>query len=210
LRTLVFSLLVATPLSGQVAPLSSRVDAVTLREVQPVLDGAARDSLPVAALESKVLEGVAKGVQPQQIGVVVRGLADELRAARMTLRNELPGRRIVGGEVVAAAMAQRQGVGPGALRTLAESSPEGASLEIPMTVLGELVRRGVAVDEATAAVSQVVRAGVPMQVAAQLPGRMDGVMQSGAPPGRALAEALRNLNVPPDAPGSGTGRGRGR
>lgn len=206
---LVVSLLVVSPVAGQGTPLSSRVDASTLREVQPVLEAASRDSLPVAALESKVLEGVAKGVRPEQIGAVVRDLAEELRGARLALREELPRRPIADGEIVAAAMARRQGVGPETLRALWASSPEGGSLEIPMTVLGELVRRGVPVDEAASAMAQVVRGGIPMHVAAQIPGRVDGAMQSGAPPGRALTEALRNLNVPePPAPARGRGRGR--
>jgi hypothetical protein len=195
----------ALPAAGQGNALA-RVDAATLREVQPVLDAAARDSLPVAAIESKILEGVAKRVQPAQIGTVVRGLADELRVARGTLREERPGRPIVDGEVVAAAMATRQGVGRDVLRALLESSPAGGSLEIPMTVLGELVRRGVPVADASSAISEVVRAGVPMHVAAQIPGRMDGAMRPGSPPGQALAEALRNLNIP-NAPSA---RGRGR
>jgi hypothetical protein len=195
----------ALPAAGQGNALA-RVDAATLREVQPVLDAAARDSLPVAAIESKILEGVAKRVQPAQIGTVVRGLADELRVARGTLREERPGRPIVDGEVVAAAMATRQGVGRDVLRALLESSPAGGSLEIPMTVLGELVRRGVPVADASSAISEVVRAGVPMHVAAQIPGRMDGAMRPGSPPGQALAEALRNLNIP--NPPSARGRGR--
>jgi hypothetical protein len=217
LRPFVAALLLTSPLSAQ-SPALARVDANILREVTPVLEAAASDSLPVAALESKVLEGVAKGVRPEQIGTVVRDLAEEMRGARLTLREGLPGRPIVPGEIVAAAMARRQGVGADVLRSLAAASEDGASLEIPMTVLGELVRRGVPVAEAASAMSQVMRAGVPMQVAAQIPGRVDGGMSSGAPPGRALADALRTLNIPnppgrgtPGPPGSGgppSGRGR--
>jgi hypothetical protein len=203
---LLLSLLFALPVAGQGTALA-RVDAATLREVQPVLDAATRDSLPIAAIESKILEGVAKRVQPAQIGAVVRELADELRVARGALREELPGRPIVDGEVVAVAMASRQGVGRDVLRVLLESSPAGGSLEIPVTVLGELVRRGVSPEDASSAISEVVRAGVPMHIAAQIPGRMDGARgRPDAPPGQALAEALRALNIP--GPPSGRGRGR--
>lgn len=210
LRSLVGALLLAGPLSAQSTALA-RLDASTLREVTPVLEAAARDSLPVAALESKVLEGVAKGVRAEQIGTVVRDLAEELRSARVTLREGLPNRPIADGEIVAAAMARRQGIGAEVLRALGAASQGGGSLEIPMTVLSELVRRGVPVADAASAMSQVVRSGVPMQVAAQIPGRVDGGMSSGAPPGRALADALRNLNIPnppgppvtPGPPGSG-------
>jgi hypothetical protein len=172
--------------------------------VQPVLDGAARDSLPLAALESKVLEGVAKRRPAEEIGRVVRELAQDFRAARGALRDGLPGRPIADGEVVAAALATRQGVSVEVLRAVLTSRPDAGSMEIPVTVLAELVRRGVPVGEASDAIAHVVRTGVPMQIAAQIPGRVDGAIGSGAPPGQALAAALRTLNIPAPA-----GRGRG-
>lgn len=195
----------AGPLAAQGTGLAGRVDDATLREVRPILDEAVRDSLPVGALESKVLEGVAKRRPAEEIGRVVRDLAQDFRAARAAIRDVLSGRPVADGEVVAAAMATRQGVSPEALRELLTSRPDGGSMEIPVTVLTELVRRGVPVGEASAAISQVVRNGVSMQLAAQIPGRVDGAIGSGAPPGQALAAVLRNLNLP--AP---QGRGRGR
>ena len=194
------------PVAAQSGSLTGRVDAATLREVQPALDVASRDSLPVAALESKVLEGVAKRRPPAQIGQVVRELADELRAARATLRASAPGRPIVDGEVVAAAQATRQGIGPEVVGRLLTADASGASMEIPVTVLTELVRRGIPIDEAAAAMDLVVREGVPMEIAAQIPGRIDRGRGRGAgaePPGQALGRALRDLNIQ-------GGRGRGQ
>ena len=194
----------ASPVAGQGRGLAGRVDEATLREVRPILDAAARDSLPSAALESKVLEGVAKRRPSEEIVRVVRELADDFRGARAAIRDGLPGRPILDGEVVAAAMARRQGVSQEVLQAMLTSRPEPGSMEIPMTVLTELVRRGIGVEEASSAITQVVRAGVPMQIAAQIPGRVDGAIGTGVPPGQALAAALRNLNIP--AP---PGRGRG-
>ena len=196
IRLLVALLLLAGPVAAQGTGLASRVDAATLRAVQPVLEGAARDSLPVAALESKVLEGVAKRVRPDLIGTVVRDLAAEFRAARAMLREGLPGRPIADGEVVAAALAARQGIAPEVLRALWASSPREGSMEIPVTVLTELVRRGVPVDEASMVMAHVVRTAVPMQIAAQIPGKVDGAVGAGSPPGAALSAALRTLNIP--------------
>ena len=196
IRLLVALLLLAGPVAAQGTGLASRVDAATLRAVQPVLEGAARDSLPVAALESKVLEGVAKRVRPDLIGTVVRDLAAEFRAARAMLRDGLPGRPIADGEVVAAALAARQGIAPEVLRALWASSPREGSMEIPVTVLTELVRRGVPVDEASMVMAHVVRTAVPMQIAAQIPGKVDGAVGAGSPPGAALSAALRTLNIP--------------
>ena len=196
MRLLVAFLVLAAPAAAQGPGLASRVDAATLRAVQPALDAAARDSLPTAALESKVLEGVAKRVRPELIGTVVRDLAEEFRAARAMLRDGLPGRPIVDGEVVAAALAARQGVAPEVLRALLASNPGEGSMEIPVTVLTELVRRGVPVDEASSVMAHVVRSAVPMQIAAQIPGRVDGAVGAGSPPGAALGQALRTLNIP--------------
>ena len=182
--------------AGQAGDLDERVDAATRAAVQPTLDAAARDSLPLGALRSKVLEGLAKGVPAGRIGAVVSDLAGELRAARAALRRELPNRPIEDGEVVAVALATRHGVAPEVVRALWASRPDGGSLEIPVTVLGELVRRGVPVDDASAVVAHVVRSAVPLQLAAQLPGKVDGALGAGVQPSAALGEALRALQIP--------------
>jgi hypothetical protein len=205
LRWLAVSLWLALPAaaSAQVGDFGARLDEATRAAVEPVLAAATRDSLPVGTLQSKVLEGVAKERPPAQIGRVVTDLADELRTARTLLRASLPDRSIADGEVVAVALATRQGLAPEVVRSLWASRPNGGSLEIPVTVLSELVRRGVPVGDASAVMAHVVRTAVPLQVAAQLPGKVDGALVSGAAPSAALVEALRTLNIP--AP---PGRGR--
>ena len=181
---------------GQDPDFASGLDAVTLAAVQPILDAAARDSLPTRALQSKVLEGVAKNVPPGQIGRVVAALADEFGRARSALRRGLPSQALSDGEVVAAGMAARQDIGFDVLQDLWESRPNRGSLEVPVTVLSELVRRGIPVEEAATLMTHVVRSSVPLQLAAQIPGKFDGALGSGAPPGAALGEALRALNIP--------------
>jgi hypothetical protein len=191
-------MLLSTPAAAtsQTGDFDTRVDATTRAAVQSTLDGAARDSLPLGALRSKVLEGVAKGVPPERIAVVVTDLAGELRAARAALREGLPDRPIADGEVVAVALATRQGVAPEAVRALWASRPNGGSLEIPVTVLSELVRRGVPMDDASAVMAHVVRSAVPLHLAAQLPGKVDGALGTGAEPSAALGAALRTLDIP--------------
>lgn len=188
-------MLLPATLRAQNPALSERVDAATRSVVEPILEAAALDSLPVRALESKVLEGVAKGRPTEQIARVVTELADDFRRVRSELRAALPAERISDGEVVAAALATRQGVGLEAVRSLWQAKPDGESLEIPLTVLGDLVRRGVPVEDASDVVAYVVRASVPLQVAAQIPGRVDGALVSGAAPSAALVSALRTLNI---------------
>lgn len=181
---------------GQDPDFASSLDAVTLAAVQPTLDAATRDSLPMGALQSKVLEGLAKNVRPGQIGQVLASLADEFRSARSALRRGLPPLALGDGEVVAAAMAARQGVGFDVVRALLESRPNGGSLEVPVTVLSELVRRGIPVEDAATLMTHVVRTAVPLGLAAQIPGKFDGALGAGRAPAAALVEALRALNIP--------------
>ncbi len=207
------ALVQALAVSAQVGDLAARAGPETLAAVQGILDEAAGDSLPVRALESKVLEGVAKNVPPERIGQVVARLAGELRAVRAALREALPDQPLLDGEVVAVATAARQGLDVETVRPLwvSRSEGEGGSLEVPLTVLGELVRRGVPVPDAVSLMTHVVATSVPLPVAAQIPGKFDGAVGSGASPAAALGQALRNLNIP-DPPGRGgnppSGRGR--
>lgn len=193
---------------AQASGFEARVPAEVLAAVAPTLESAAADGLPLGALHDKVLEGLAKGVPPDRIGQVVRDLAREFGTVRATMAQQLPGVALDDGEVVAATMAARQGVSPEVLATVWQSRAGSASLEVPITVLGELVRRGIEVPDAVNVMSHVVRTRVPMSVAAQIPGKLDGARGSGAPPGAALGQALRMLNIP-DPPGRGRGRGPG-
>ena len=198
LRTLflVVALLLCGEVVAQTPDLAARVDAETLAVVQPILAAAARDSLPVRALESKVLEGIAKDVPGSQIGRVVAELADELRRARVGLRRQLPTTPLTDGEIVAAAAAGRNGVTADLVAELWDARPSGTSVEVPVTVLAELVRRGVSAEEATLLMTHVVRTSVPLHLALQIPGKLDVGLATGAAPDVALIDALRVLNIP--------------
>jgi hypothetical protein len=210
LRPLALSLLLCLPheVGGQDPGFSSRLDPATAAAVGPTLEAAARDSLPLRALQSKVLEGRTKGVSPAQIGEVVAALAEEFRQARSALRVALPDVTLEEGEIVAAASASRQGIPYAVLTSLWQARPDGRSLEIPVTILSELVRRGIPTDQAADLMAHVVRTAVPLPVAAQIPGKFDGALSAGAPPSGALAEALRMLDIP--GPPGLAGRGPNR
>ncbi|MDT8342590.1 MAG: hypothetical protein RQ751_13850 [Longimicrobiales bacterium] len=219
----VLALLLASALpaaAARQAPPEARVDAAVWTAVEPVLSAARRDSLPIDALRSKVFEGAAKGVAPERIRVVVQEMADDFRSVRNALRGA--GARAAGdaaagapvpapapapGEVVAAAMAVRQGIPLDAVLRLWRARPDGVagSLEVPLVVLTEIVRRGVDVPQAEALMGTVVANRVPAHVAAQLPGRLDGALAAGTPPGQALDAAVRALNLP-RPPGRNPGR----
>ncbi len=186
----------AEPALAQDTALLSRIDAETAEAVAPILEEARRDSLPMDALESKVLEGVAKNVPAPRIGQAVAQLAGELRTVRGELRSRMPGEAFSDAEIVAAARAVRQGASVDALDEVWGARTDSTPLEVPVTVLGELVRRGVPVAEASAVMGHVVRSDVPLHRAAQIPGELDGVLGRVQSPADALAEALRMLDIP--------------
>ena len=70
---------------------------------------------------------------------------------------------------------------------------------------------GIPAADAAEVMGHVVRSGVPVDVAAQIPGRVDGAMGAmgaGGNAGAALNEALRVLEIP-NPRGRGPGQGRG-
>lgn len=192
-----FGLLVTVQAAaGQSAELLSRIDEQTAAAVAPVLEEALRDSLPAAALESKVLEGVTKGVAASRIAEALTGLAAEFRAVRTALRERLPSTEFSDAEIVAAARAVRQGATEDAIGALWRARPDPVPLEVPVTVLGELVRRGIPVDEASELMTHVVQTEVPLHLAAQIPGKVDGALGTAGTPVDALTQALRVLEIP--------------
>ena len=198
---LALAVLVGAPtVVAQSPELLSRIDERTAGVVTPLLEAAAADSLPMTALESKVLEGVAKRVPPERIGQAVAQLADELGRVRRDLRQRLPATSFTDAEVVAAARAVRQGATVDALEELWNARSGAMRLEVPVTVLGELVRRGIPVSDATGLMTHVIRTGVPVHLAAQIPGEFDGALGTAATPVEALTQALRVLEIP-DPPG---------
>jgi len=190
-------------LRAQAPSLESRVDARTLELVTPLLAAAERDALPVGALRAKVLEGAAKNRPPELIAQVVGQFADDLRATRDALRVVQAGAPVGGGELVAATLARQQGIPIEALAELWVARRGGQTLEIPVTVLSELVRRGVPVADAAALMGHILGSGVPLDRAALIPGRLDGATRPGVAPPEALERALRDLDIPapPRTPG---------
>lgn len=186
--------------SGQSRAFAEQVDSAALEVLAPVLQHAARDSLPVAALEAKALEGLVKGHAPDVIASVIERLADEYRLTRGALRDGLPERAVTGAEVVAASLARARGIPMGTILDVAGGTAPG-SMDIPITVLGELVRRGVGVEDAAWAVKHAVAQEIPMSRITQIPGRLDVASRANAVGRPALLQALQSLGIPGPPPG---------
>jgi hypothetical protein len=197
--------LAAGPLAAQGREvLEQRLDPQSLAAVRAIIDSARRDSVPSQALEDKALEGVAKHVPPARIVAAVHQLASELRDARALLRAAAPGATLADGEIVAAADARRRGVPPGEMSALRGHVPPRANLVVALTVLGDLVQRGVPAVQAREVVEQLIETGVSAQQMADIPSRMDVGLRVGAPPLDALRSALpsplRPVRPPSGAP----------
>ena len=184
-----------------------RLDPTLRDALAAVLADARRDSLPVAALEGKALEGQAKSRPASQIVAVVTQLAGDMRAARALLRGEGGGPSASADEIVAAADALHQGVPPDAVRDLRRDAPTGANLSIALAVLGSLIARGVPADHAAEVVRTLVQGGTPAGRLIELPGRLDHALAGGGPPAAALGNVLRGMNLPvPPGPANRPGR----
>lgn len=221
LRSVTLSLAAWVVLAGSLAAqstqtqtsLAARLGPETEALLRPVLDSAAADSLPVSALRSKALEGIAKGRPPAEILAVVRSLAHRFRGARAILSKAVPGGPVAGGDIVTAAEAIAAGARPADITRLRRNAPAGTSLEIPFAVLGELVRRGVPSSRACDVVDHLVQSKVPDTRIVEIPARVDAGIRLGAPPVAALGRALHGLGLPTPSSSSrprGTGRARGR
>jgi len=177
------------PLAGQ-QRLEQRLDAPTIAALRPLFELARRDSVPVAALEDKALEGAAKRIPPERIVAAVQQLARDLRDARGLLRGARPRGPISDGEILAAADAPRRGVPAAEIAALGAHAPPAMSLLVPLTVLGDLVQRGIPAAEARRVIEELLGAGISPEQLAEIPPRVDVALRVGAQPREAFFNAL--------------------
>jgi hypothetical protein len=148
--------LAASPLAAQspAASVSERLRAVlpadVAERVLARIDEARARELPAKALEHRALELAAKGVAPDDLETGIARHANRLGAARSAL--------VQGGrpqpteeETEAAELVIRHGAGS-AISDLAQSTPSGRSLAVPLFVLAGLMDRGLPSDQAIARV----------------------------------------------------------
>lgn len=146
----------ATPLAAQSpsAHVPERLRAVlpadVAERVLARIDQARAHQLPARALEHRALELAAKGVAPADLETGIARHANRLGAARAAL--------VQGGrpqpteeETEAAELVIRHGAGS-AISALAQSTPSGRSLAVPLFVLAGLMDRGLPSDQAIARV----------------------------------------------------------
>ncbi|HEX3159547.1 MAG TPA: hypothetical protein VHQ45_13580, partial [Gemmatimonadaceae bacterium] len=140
--------------------LAGRVSEPLRQELSPLVDSARAEGLPTDALVERALEGASKRAPDDRILSAVRRLRTALGASRRAL-----GSSASPAEVEAGASALQAGASSAVLAGIRRERPHQASLTVPLSVLADLVVRGVPVDTAAHAVLALTRGGDAVLVA---------------------------------------------
>ncbi|HEY0154999.1 MAG TPA: hypothetical protein VGB92_23515 [Longimicrobium sp.] len=204
LAALLLTLLAPAGVVAQPGP-EQRIEAARRR--------AAELQIPVALLDSKVVEGRAKGIPEVRIAGAVEHRLELLARARQAMG----ARGVAPTDLSMGADALEAGVTPEVLNTLSAQAP-APQRAMAIAVLSQLVRAGEASERALARVRAAMSRGP--DALRELPGEAASARsgQQEPTPGRApnanpgergkRGDAGPPASVP--APGEGRGRGRGR
>jgi hypothetical protein len=146
----------AVPAGAQEARLQSRMDAATYKAVRAVIDSAGKAGLPTRPIEDKALEGASAGASGPVIVATVRTFTSQLGAVSRAL-----GKGATTADLRAGVGALNATV---PLRDLtrihAAADPATRSTATALTILGDIVLRGVPVATASNLVISLLRAKV--------------------------------------------------
>lgn len=181
----------------------AKLDPRVRYSVDLLLDSARLAGLPVAPLESKALEGVAKRAPDRLILLQVRNVFRLLRESRAAL-----GPRATSDELTAAAGALNAGVSTTELGHLVKTRHE-KQLTVPLVVLTDLIMRGVPRDTASQTIFQLWQRGAADDDFLGLWRGVERDIVSGEDPGVALLNRAREVpfrGPPTAAPAPAGGR----
>ena len=206
---------IAALAGAAVAPAAAQ-QAQADQRIQETLERARQAGLPVELLQSKVVEGRAKGVPMDRILMVVQQRAEALGRAQTVLVGVLGSESVQSQDVAVAADALQAGVEEAALARVATTS-QGQQRTVALSVLAQLVANGIVSEEALRQVQGAMARGnqalmnLPAQAVGPPPGAGPpaGVPASGRPPG---AGRPPHAGPPPNAgppPGNGGGTASG-
>lgn len=177
--------------------LPDRLQPATRTVIEQLADSLRSAGLPDDPVYSKAAEGVLKGADDARILVVVRSLARELGDARQAL-----GAGASEAEIVAGASALHAGVPTADLRRMRDRQPRDAStsLAVPLTVLADMITRGVPPNDAAASVNALLARRVHDADFQALRVGVERDISAGRPPGAAAqAWTQRVLRAAPPA-----------
>lgn len=178
---------------------------VAVEQIERRVAEARAQGLPFEVLLDKAVEGIAKGVPAPRVAGAVDRLAQELGTAQGLLGN---GRAPDPTDISAVADALRRGVPEGAIRRIAQQAGPDETIALAVHTLGDLMDRGVPVEEAVAVLEAWrYRGGRPDELR-EITAAVERLMRQGVLPGQAaaaLANAIRSGH-----PGSGQIPGGGQ
>jgi hypothetical protein len=146
---------VARPAVAQDALLRARMDPDTYAAVRVIVDSAVKTGLPARPIEDKALEGTSAGATGPVIIAAIRAYTRQLGAACAVL-----GRDASIDELRAAVGVIDAGVPGRDLARIRASAEKDRSIATSLTVIGDIVVRGVPVPTATNIVISLLRARV--------------------------------------------------
>lgn len=146
----------AVPAGAQEARLQARMDPDTYRSVRAIIDSAKAAGLPTRPIEDKALEGASAGAAGSVIVTTIRSFTIQLGTVSKAL-----GRKATGDELRAGVGAIDAGVPSRDLgRIHGAADPGDRSIATALTVLGDIVARGVPVATSSNLVISLLRARV--------------------------------------------------
>jgi hypothetical protein len=171
----------------------SKLDAASSVALNAILDSAKAQGLPQQPLIERVYEGQAKGADGPRIVASVRALAFDMVTVQRAL-----GVLASADELKAGASAMQVGVSPVELGKMKKES-RLRSLVTPLTVLTDIVSRGVPVGTAVNAVKSLVGAGAKDKDINDFQRNVKDDIQQGAPPAAAAETRAKGAsNGKPD------------
>lgn len=206
----------AGPAAGQQSPdprlerIRAELPADAVQQIERQLQRARDRRLPLEPLLDKAVEGMAKGVPGGRIAGAIAQLGTQLAQARDLLGT---GATPPAADITAVADALLRGVPDHAVRRIAErAAPEGL-IALEVHTVGDLMDRGVPVEQALAAVEAWrVRGDGPAGLR-ELPAAVERLIRQGTLPAQAAAAVTGAIRAhgPPgltgEHPGAGVGRG---
>lgn len=180
-----------TPANDPSARLREVLPADVADRVLAKIAAARARQLPAAALEHRALKFAAKGVAPDSIEKSVSEQVERMGSAKQAL-DSVRGKKADGDEIEAGAEAMRKGVDGAEVSALAKSAPSGRSLAVPLYVIGSLIDRGLASNEALQRVQTRLQARATDAEIEALPSQaVAGKAHKPAETGRDLAATKR-------------------
>lgn len=171
-----------------------------LERVEARIAVARTEGIPVEPLMDKAVEGIAKRVPGPRVAEAVDRLAQELGRAQQLLSDGVPPAPT---DVAAVADAMRRGVPEPAIQRVAQGAGEGEPVALAVHTMGDLMDRGVPVEQAVAVLEAWRGRGARSEELRELPGAVERLIRQGVLPGQAAAAVANAMRG--GAQGAGPG-----